>query len=167
MENNSNQRSVQINIIFGDTPQQAPHVDIRSGDGRSGEIMLNHIYNGLQFWDDDDSSFSEDDDDDDDDYSEDNSDISINSDHVPETGSDGQQESEAIVNYTANKSIDWSSTMPGSNEKTICKICYEVDLNIVFVPCGHAIACEKCIEKCGKKCPVCRLKGKPVKLFIG
>ncbi|AKR17350.1 IAP-3 [Urbanus proteus nucleopolyhedrovirus] len=40
-------------------------------------------------------------------------------------------------------------------ESNLCKICYERERNVCFVPCGHAIACGICA--CSfKNCPLCR-----------
>ncbi|XP_052810191.1 baculoviral IAP repeat-containing protein 7-B-like [Mya arenaria] len=40
-------------------------------------------------------------------------------------------------------------------DKLLCKICMERDVNIVFMPCGHLVACETCGHKL-KNCPMCR-----------
>ena len=45
---------------------------------------------------------------------------------------------------------------PGEGKaEGMCKICYEVEANAAFIPCGHNIACLKCSRKC-YECPVCR-----------
>uniref|UniRef100_A0A9J7ZFA5 E3 ubiquitin-protein ligase XIAP n=1 Tax=Cyprinus carpio carpio TaxID=630221 RepID=A0A9J7ZFA5_CYPCA len=36
----------------------------------------------------------------------------------------------------------------------LCKVCMDSDINIVFIPCGHLVACQKCSEPLNK-CPVC------------
>lgn len=36
-----------------------------------------------------------------------------------------------------------------------CKICYANELNTIFLPCGHVIACAKCASSVDK-CPACR-----------
>lgn len=36
----------------------------------------------------------------------------------------------------------------------LCKICYVNEYNVVFMPCGHIIACAKCASSV-TKCPVC------------
>ncbi|TKY51662.1 RING finger protein B [Spatholobus suberectus] len=41
------------------------------------------------------------------------------------------------------------------NEKILCRICFEEQINMVLLPCRHHILCNTCCEKC-KKCPVCR-----------
>ncbi|XP_061349725.1 uncharacterized protein LOC133294965 isoform X1 [Gastrolobium bilobum] len=41
------------------------------------------------------------------------------------------------------------------NEKILCRVCFEQQINVVLLPCRHHILCSTCCEKC-KKCPVCR-----------
>ncbi|KAK3090855.1 hypothetical protein FSP39_015260 [Pinctada imbricata] len=38
---------------------------------------------------------------------------------------------------------------------TMCKICMENDINIVFLPCGHLASCSECAPAM-RRCPVCR-----------
>lgn len=40
-------------------------------------------------------------------------------------------------------------------EKTLCKICYKNELGVVFLPCGHIVACVDCAAAL-KTCAVCR-----------
>ena len=38
-----------------------------------------------------------------------------------------------------------------------CKICYQSEINTVFVPCGHIVACSECAERLQEKpCPICK-----------
>ena len=53
-------------------------------------------------------------------------------------------------------------------EARLCKICMEVEVSCVFIPCGHQVTCEDCAKTLSvrtfkhavsgelKKCPVCR-----------
>lgn len=41
------------------------------------------------------------------------------------------------------------------NEKTLCKICYKNEVGVVFLPCGHIVACVECSVAL-KNCAVCR-----------
>ncbi|XP_045828351.1 uncharacterized protein LOC123920196 [Trifolium pratense] len=41
------------------------------------------------------------------------------------------------------------------NEKILCRVCFEEQINVVLLPCKHHILCSTCCEKC-KKCPICR-----------
>lgn len=48
----------------------------------------------------------------------------------------------------------------------LCKICMELEVNTVFLPCGHLIACNICSPKV-RNCPLCRtfIRG-TVKTFL-
>lgn len=41
------------------------------------------------------------------------------------------------------------------DDSKLCKICYAEERNVVFVPCGHVVACAKCALSTNK-CPMCR-----------
>ncbi|XP_045198428.2 baculoviral IAP repeat-containing protein 7-like [Mercenaria mercenaria] len=63
-----------------------------------------------------------------------------------------------------------SDTLQEENTKLkkqlLCKICMDSDSNVVFIPCGHMVSCEKCAPHI-RKCAVCRvpIKGR-VKAFM-
>ena len=40
-------------------------------------------------------------------------------------------------------------------EERLCRICYDREANIVFVPCGHLATCGNCASAF-RDCPVCR-----------
>ncbi|KAG5900547.1 hypothetical protein JTB14_022854 [Gonioctena quinquepunctata] len=42
-----------------------------------------------------------------------------------------------------------------ATEKTLCKICFKNELGVVFLPCGHVVACVDCASAL-KTCAVCR-----------
>ncbi|PPR87177.1 hypothetical protein GOBAR_AA33513 [Gossypium barbadense] len=42
------------------------------------------------------------------------------------------------------------------NEKILCRVCFEEQINIVLLPCRHHVLCSTCCEKC-KRCPICRV----------
>ncbi|XVF50651.1 hypothetical protein PTKIN_Ptkin04bG0119000 [Pterospermum kingtungense] len=42
------------------------------------------------------------------------------------------------------------------NEKVLCRVCFEREINVVLLPCRHRNLCSACCEKCGK-CPICRV----------
>ncbi|KAJ4839857.1 hypothetical protein Tsubulata_030163 [Turnera subulata] len=42
------------------------------------------------------------------------------------------------------------------NDKILCRICFEEQINVVLLPCRHHVLCSTCGEKC-KKCPICRV----------
>jgi len=40
-------------------------------------------------------------------------------------------------------------------DSRMCKICLDLDVRIVFLPCRHLVSCEKCAPSL-TKCPMCR-----------
>ncbi|XP_074744772.1 baculoviral IAP repeat-containing protein 7 isoform X1 [Strix uralensis] len=40
-------------------------------------------------------------------------------------------------------------------EERMCKVCMDRDVSVVFVPCGHLVACEECALNL-RLCPICR-----------
>ncbi|CAN1296229.1 RING finger protein B [Linum perenne] len=42
------------------------------------------------------------------------------------------------------------------NERILCRVCFEEQINVVILPCRHHALCSTCCEKC-KKCPICRV----------
>ncbi|AAK85590.1 IAP-3 [Epiphyas postvittana nucleopolyhedrovirus] len=42
-------------------------------------------------------------------------------------------------------------------ESNICKVCYDAEKIVCFVPCGHVVACAKCAASVSR-CPTCRGK---------
>lgn len=37
-----------------------------------------------------------------------------------------------------------------------CKVCMDAPVEVVFLPCGHALACQRCAAT--NECPVCRCR---------
>ena len=37
-----------------------------------------------------------------------------------------------------------------------CKLCFDVDINVVLLPCGHACTCASCATAV-THCPICRM----------
>ena len=40
-------------------------------------------------------------------------------------------------------------------EQTLCKVCLDNTVSIVFLPCGHLVTCADCAPAM-RKCPICR-----------
>ncbi|XP_064643432.1 baculoviral IAP repeat-containing protein 3-like [Lineus longissimus] len=40
-------------------------------------------------------------------------------------------------------------------ERMMCKICFDMEANVVFLPCGHLVVCEQCSRRV-RECPLCR-----------
>ncbi|CAD6201365.1 GSCOCT00000168001.2-RA-CDS [Cotesia congregata] len=49
-----------------------------------------------------------------------------------------------------------------ANDDLMCKICYKYELGVVFLPCGHMVACTRCAPSM-TSCPVCR---EPVSMTV-
>lgn len=70
-------------------------------------------------------------------------------------------ESEASTSTPAAPPTPAAATTTNGDENNdddsskLCKICYEEERNIAFVPCGHICACVKCAVSTDK-CPMCR-----------
>lgn len=41
-------------------------------------------------------------------------------------------------------------------EALLCRICMDNNIQVAFCPCGHAVACAPCANRCHQGCPVCR-----------
>lgn len=41
-------------------------------------------------------------------------------------------------------------------ESIMCKICMDANVNVLFLPCGHLVACDKCAPHL-HQCPMCRV----------
>ncbi|CAH1961034.1 unnamed protein product [Acanthoscelides obtectus] len=75
--------------------------------------------------------------------------------HQPATSS-SQTKDEPTASVSAVKSDTSEKDEEASAaEKTLCKICFKNELGVVFLPCGHIIACVDCAAAL-KSCAVCR-----------
>ncbi|BFZ08653.1 hypothetical protein BsWGS_11692 [Bradybaena similaris] len=68
-------------------------------------------------------------------------------------------ESQAIRNSTESKDEEVMNQLKEQNnqlrQQTVCKICMDKEVAVVFLPCGHLISCTDCAAAL-KDCPVCR-----------
>ncbi|EFN70605.1 Apoptosis inhibitor IAP [Camponotus floridanus] len=85
--------------------------------------------------------------------------------------STNSEDKENITSFSTGSSeanIEEQSTVKASCDKPVdkdarmCKICYSRELRMVFMPCGHLLACAECAKNM-KICGVCR---KPVKITV-
>lgn len=51
------------------------------------------------------------------------------------------------------------------DDSRLCVVCMDRNKTHVFTSCGHACVCEACSSNIDT-CPLCRTKGKCIKLFI-
>lgn len=72
------------------------------------------------------------------------------------TSTETKEESVAAAVETLSEQCEKVSVQeqPGEH-KTICKICYKNELGVVFLPCGHIVACVDCAPALST-CAVCR-----------
>lgn len=53
------------------------------------------------------------------------------------------------------KSTDLEEENRMLKEARLCKICMDIEVGVVFLPCGHLAACTFCAPNL-KDCPLCR-----------
>jgi len=53
------------------------------------------------------------------------------------------------------QSVQSQGDKPCDKDARLCKICYSREVRIVFMPCGHLLACAECAKNM-KICGVCR-----------
>ena len=63
-------------------------------------------------------------------------------------------ENNISIKTSDSKGDDMATTGMG-----LCQICYDKKIDCIFLPCGHARACDECatrIKNSGQPCPYCR-----------
>ncbi|ACO53512.1 IAP-2 [Euproctis pseudoconspersa nucleopolyhedrovirus] len=53
-----------------------------------------------------------------------------------------------------------------NQDSCLCKICFERERQICFLPCGHVSACEKCAKRCSKCCMCRKLVKTKIKVYL-
>jgi hypothetical protein len=48
-----------------------------------------------------------------------------------------------------------TSDLSPTENRLLCKICLDREIGVVFLPCGHQLACTQCAA-CISDCPICR-----------
>ena len=59
-------------------------------------------------------------------------------------------------NFKCQKSVTNNEELLRVDDARMCKICYSEELGVVFLPCGHMVACVKCAPGM-TSCAVCRV----------
>lgn len=70
-------------------------------------------------------------------------------------GEKPEASSEATTSGTNTKDTDENNSNNSSSSNTLCKICYFKEVGVVFIPCGHVVACVDCAPALNH-CAVCR-----------
>lgn len=65
----------------------------------------------------------------------------------------------------AQSSADLGASGPGPGADSLCAVCLDKRPECVF-PCGHLCVCLRCSGGCRGKCPICRLKGEPIRVYL-
>lgn len=76
--------------------------------------------------------------------------VAKGSDNIEETKTEAKTASEVKSEPKAKDSEDVES-----NYRSQCKICYSKEIGVVFLPCGHVVACVDCAPALST-CAVCR-----------
>ncbi|XP_029177517.1 putative inhibitor of apoptosis isoform X2 [Nylanderia fulva] len=80
---------------------------------------------------------------------------------TPQSSSSSHEET-ASPSSEEQPAVQAKCDKPVDKDARMCKICYNSELRMVFMPCGHLIACADC-AKAMKICAVCR---QPVKASV-
>lgn len=74
-----------------------------------------------------------------------------------ESDEDESQTTLSTVSTLSDSKSDGKSQQDIQADSTLCKICYESQLGVSFMPCGHILTCVKCAPSICT-CPICRKK---------
>ncbi|KAL2712588.1 putative inhibitor of apoptosis isoform X2 [Vespula squamosa] len=90
---------------------------------------------------------------------ENNPSSSVNS----ENNGTGSLSSTSCSSTTEDKNVLYSKNKKKSiDDGRLCKICYNEEMSIVFIPCKHIVSCLHCASAISE-CPICR---EPIELVI-
>ncbi|CAG2121256.1 unnamed protein product [Medioppia subpectinata] len=76
---------------------------------------------------------------------------------LPNSQSSLSSTASSLSNYSSSPEvspIDCESSRVEDN-RLLCKICLDREIGVVFLPCGHQLACTQCAP-CVADCPICR-----------
>nr|XP_054497160.1 E3 ubiquitin-protein ligase XIAP isoform X4 [Agelaius phoeniceus] len=62
---------------------------------------------------------------------------------------------EAAERTIIPKDLSTEEKLRRLQEEKLCKICMDKDVSVVFIPCGHLVACKECAQLLNE-CPLCR-----------
>jgi N-acetylneuraminic acid mutarotase len=79
--------------------------------------------------------------------------------NAPEDWSGGQDGEKGEVGRLKLQVLELQKRLEMEEERHICKICYEREINTVILGCNHRVICSRCLESLnalGNACPICR-----------
>ncbi|XP_018772712.2 baculoviral IAP repeat-containing protein 7 [Serinus canaria] len=72
-----------------------------------------------------------------------------------ETGTSRQEIRSVQQKESDGSQLSTEEQLRRLQEERMCKVCMDRDVSVVFVPCGHLVACEECALNL-RLCPICR-----------
>ncbi|XP_059718521.1 baculoviral IAP repeat-containing protein 7 [Haemorhous mexicanus] len=72
-----------------------------------------------------------------------------------ETGTSRQEIRSVQQKESDGSQLSTEEQLRRLQEERMCKVCMDRDVSVVFVPCGHLVACEECALSL-RLCPICR-----------
>ncbi|XP_072773039.1 baculoviral IAP repeat-containing protein 7 [Taeniopygia guttata] len=72
-----------------------------------------------------------------------------------ETGTSRQEMRSVRQKESDESQLSTEEQLRRLREERTCKVCMDKDVSVVFVPCGHLVACEECALNL-RLCPICR-----------
>lgn len=76
--------------------------------------------------------------------------------HITKLSADCVHVRRSLSNVYIARVLSEEDERKNINFDEICKICYDQDINVLHLPCGHRICCETCSLRI-YQCPICRL----------
>ncbi len=73
----------------------------------------------------------------------------------PTISSQDKEENDQALKWAQDYILKLERDIQVLKEARTCKVCMDLEVSHVFIPCGHAIICKKCVGEV-KKCPICR-----------
>uniref|UniRef100_A0A8C0ZIY7 RING-type E3 ubiquitin transferase n=1 Tax=Cyanistes caeruleus TaxID=156563 RepID=A0A8C0ZIY7_CYACU len=75
---------------------------------------------------------------------------------VPRETGTSRQETRSVRQKESDESqLSTEEQLRRLQEERMCKVCMDKDVSVVFVPCGHLVACGECALNL-RLCPICR-----------
>ncbi|KAF2975885.1 hypothetical protein EK904_008942 [Melospiza melodia maxima] len=62
---------------------------------------------------------------------------------------------QGVVAFPKSSDLSTEEKLRRLQEEKLCKICMAKDVSVVFIPCGHLVACKECAQLLNE-CPLCR-----------